>query len=238
MLCSFWPAIERQSRRAPDRAPRPGRARCHGRRCRSRRRRCGSLCPSISMNWFISQRTMACATVSLMLSPDLVMLVPLSPRTVPANGACALPRSRIHLLQPVAILVVSGGLPMAEIGIGLVGGGYMGKAHAVALSAVGAVFDTALAAPAGDDRGHQPDVGRALSRGLWLCPRDGATGGIWSPTRRWRRWSSPRRSPPTARLPRRPLRRASRCSAKSRWAPRWRMRGRWSRRPRPRACRT
>ncbi|QPH54135.1 Gfo/Idh/MocA family protein [Pontivivens ytuae] len=33
---------------------------------------------------------------------------------------------------------------MEEIGIGLVGGGYMGKAHAVALSAVGAVFDTRL----------------------------------------------------------------------------------------------
>ncbi|MEM7720988.1 MAG: Gfo/Idh/MocA family oxidoreductase [Pseudomonadota bacterium] len=33
---------------------------------------------------------------------------------------------------------------MTEIGIGLVGGGYMGKAHAVALSAVGAVFDTTL----------------------------------------------------------------------------------------------
>ena len=33
---------------------------------------------------------------------------------------------------------------MAEIGIGLVGGGYMGKAHAVAYSAVGAVFDTPL----------------------------------------------------------------------------------------------
>jgi len=33
---------------------------------------------------------------------------------------------------------------MREIGIGLVGGGYMGKAHAVAMSAVGAVFDTAL----------------------------------------------------------------------------------------------
>ncbi|MCT8160183.1 Gfo/Idh/MocA family protein [Pseudoruegeria sp. SHC-113] len=31
-----------------------------------------------------------------------------------------------------------------EIGIGLIGGGYMGKAHAVAFSAVGAVFDTAL----------------------------------------------------------------------------------------------
>jgi predicted dehydrogenase len=33
---------------------------------------------------------------------------------------------------------------MPEIGIGLVGGGYMGKAHAVALSAVGAVFNTPL----------------------------------------------------------------------------------------------
>jgi predicted dehydrogenase len=34
---------------------------------------------------------------------------------------------------------------MAEIGIGILGGGYMGKAHAVAMSAVGAVFDTASA---------------------------------------------------------------------------------------------
>jgi hypothetical protein len=33
---------------------------------------------------------------------------------------------------------------MGEIGIGIVGGGYMGKAHAVAMSAVGAVFDTGL----------------------------------------------------------------------------------------------
>ena len=33
---------------------------------------------------------------------------------------------------------------MTEIGIGIVGGGYMGKAHAVAMSAVGAVFDTQL----------------------------------------------------------------------------------------------
>ncbi|WDR04783.1 Gfo/Idh/MocA family oxidoreductase [Devosia rhodophyticola] len=33
---------------------------------------------------------------------------------------------------------------MAQIGIGIVGGGYMGKAHAVAMAAVGAVFDTAL----------------------------------------------------------------------------------------------
>ena len=33
---------------------------------------------------------------------------------------------------------------MREIGIGIVGGGYMGKAHSVAMSAVGAVFDTRL----------------------------------------------------------------------------------------------
>ncbi len=33
---------------------------------------------------------------------------------------------------------------MAQIGIGIVGGGYMGKAHAVAMSSVAAVFDTAL----------------------------------------------------------------------------------------------
>lgn len=33
---------------------------------------------------------------------------------------------------------------MPEIGVGIVGGGYMGKAHAVAMSSVGAVFNTAL----------------------------------------------------------------------------------------------
>lgn len=36
------------------------------------------------------------------------------------------------------------GMQRQEIGIGIVGGGYMGKAHAVAMSAVGAVFDTRL----------------------------------------------------------------------------------------------
>lgn len=33
---------------------------------------------------------------------------------------------------------------MTQIGIGILGGGYMGKAHAVAMSAVGAIFDTTL----------------------------------------------------------------------------------------------
>jgi predicted dehydrogenase len=34
--------------------------------------------------------------------------------------------------------------PSTEIGIGILGGGYMGKAHSVAMASVGAVFDTAL----------------------------------------------------------------------------------------------
>lgn len=33
---------------------------------------------------------------------------------------------------------------MAEIGIGIIGGGYMGKAHSVAMASVGAVFNTVL----------------------------------------------------------------------------------------------
>jgi predicted dehydrogenase len=33
---------------------------------------------------------------------------------------------------------------MTEIGIGIIGGGYMGKAHSVAMAAVGAVFETTL----------------------------------------------------------------------------------------------
>ena len=33
---------------------------------------------------------------------------------------------------------------MTEIGIGIIGGGYMGKAHSVAMAAVGAVFETRL----------------------------------------------------------------------------------------------
>jgi predicted dehydrogenase len=35
-------------------------------------------------------------------------------------------------------------IKLADIGIGIVGGGYMGKAHAVAMAAVGAVFNTSL----------------------------------------------------------------------------------------------
>jgi predicted dehydrogenase len=49
---------------------------------------------------------------------------------------------RIQFLQSVAKGLWRGAV--REIGIGVVGGGYMGKAHSVALSAVGAVFGTAL----------------------------------------------------------------------------------------------
>jgi predicted dehydrogenase len=41
-------------------------------------------------------------------------------------------------------LIFKGTQAMAQIGIGIVGGGYMGKAHSVAMAAVGAVFNTAL----------------------------------------------------------------------------------------------
>jgi predicted dehydrogenase len=41
-------------------------------------------------------------------------------------------------------MVAPSGSGARQIGIGIVGGGYMGKAHAVAMSAVGAVFNTAL----------------------------------------------------------------------------------------------
>lgn len=64
---------------------------------------------------------------------------------------------------------------MRQIGIGLVGGGYMGKAHAVALSVVGAVFDTALrprlemiagATPASSDR-YRAAYGFARAAADW-----------------------------------------------------------------------
>src|SRR5210317_1666821 len=52
-------------------------------------------------------------------------------------------RSKLLLLQPLASAFHEGAA-MSEIGIGIIGGGYMGKAHAVAMSAVGAVFNTTL----------------------------------------------------------------------------------------------
>ena len=94
------------------------------------------------------------------------------------------------------------------------------------------------AAPAGDDLRHHADASAERYRaGLWLCPRDRRLAGCWWPTRRSRRWSSPRpqdthRDDRRGRL----CARASRCSAKSRWAHRWTMPRRWWRRPRPRAC--
>lgn len=64
---------------------------------------------------------------------------------------------------------------MPEIGIGIVGGGYMGKAHAVALSAVGAVFGTALrprlemicATTPDSAENYRADYGFALATDNW-----------------------------------------------------------------------
>lgn len=54
------------------------------------------------------------------------------------------PTTKIPLLQPVATNFFSECEKVADIKIGIVGGGYMGKAHAVAYAAVGGVFDTPL----------------------------------------------------------------------------------------------
>jgi predicted dehydrogenase len=51
---------------------------------------------------------------------------------------------KILILQPVANCILKKEHMMTQIGIGIIGGGYMGKAHAVAMSSVGAIFNTAL----------------------------------------------------------------------------------------------
>ena len=64
---------------------------------------------------------------------------------------------------------------MSEIGIGIIGGGYMGKAHAVAMSAVGPLFGTALrprlemVAASSDESAarYASDFGFARSTGDW-----------------------------------------------------------------------
>jgi predicted dehydrogenase len=52
-------------------------------------------------------------------------------------------QTRLHKLQPVAI-VFYGERKMTNIKIGIIGGGYMGKAHAAAYASVGALFETPL----------------------------------------------------------------------------------------------
>ena len=61
---------------------------------------------------------------------------------------------------------------MAEIGVGILGGGYMGKAHAVAMSSVGAIFNTTLrprlemvcaSSPQSAERDCQVVVARAIA---------------------------------------------------------------------------
>ena len=57
---------------------------------------------------------------------------------------------------------------MKEIGIGIVGGGYMGKAHAVAMSAVGAVFDTNLRPRLEMVCGSSPETSRKYCKAYGL----------------------------------------------------------------------
>ena len=65
---------------------------------------------------------------------------------------------------------------MAEIGIGLIGGGYMGKAHAVAFSAVGAVFNTDL----------RPRLEMIAAGSLASAERYRAAYGVARAARDWR----------------------------------------------------
>jgi predicted dehydrogenase len=91
---------------------------------------------------------------------------------------------------------------MAEIGIGIVGGGYMGKAHAVAMAAVGAVFDTDL----------RPRLEMVCAPAAIRPKRYRARLRLRARTADWRElvadprsrpWSSPRRRARTAPSPRR-----------------------------------
>lgn len=64
---------------------------------------------------------------------------------------------------------------MTEIGVGIIGGGYMGKAHSVAMASVGAVFNTALrprlemicATSAESAERHRRALGFARGTGDW-----------------------------------------------------------------------
>ncbi len=76
---------------------------------------------------------------------------------------------------------------MSQIGIGIVGGGYMGKAHAVAMAAVGAVFDTPLrprlemVCATSEDRAA--DYARAYGFARWTADWSALVADS-----KWRRW--------------------------------------------------
>jgi predicted dehydrogenase len=144
---------------------------------------------------------MACATVSRMVSllPSVTSHSALRAAAHPvfSGRKCrlrnAIPRIRFcNRLQTESKRL--GGTIWREIGIGIVGGGYMGKAHAVAMSAVGAVFDTSLR-----PRLEMIALQHASAeryRAAYGFARAAATGRSSWPIPRSRRSSSPRRIDP------------------------------------------
>jgi predicted dehydrogenase len=68
---------------------------------------------------------------------------------------------------------------MGEIGIGIVGGGYMGKAHAVAMAAVGAVFDTGLRPRLEMVSAAPPRFGASATAPLTALRAPPPTGASW-----------------------------------------------------------
>src|ERR1700733_5234601 len=98
--------------------------------------------PSMSMNWFPRYRTMACAVVRRVIPgrPSFA-----SPNRLFSGNIFCCDRGESHDTRfAIGFNLFHQGGRVRKIGIGIVGGGYMGKAHAVAMFAVAAVFETKL----------------------------------------------------------------------------------------------
>jgi hypothetical protein len=115
---------------------------------------------------------------------------------------------------------------MREIGVGIVGGGYMGKAHAVAMSAVGAVFDTACGPALRWSPRSSPNRRNATAPPLASRARRrlARTGG--RPRGRGVIIASPQTT--HRAIAEAAFALGSRCSVKNRWAPRWTTAAPWS----------
>ena len=103
---------------------------------------------------------------------------------------------------------------MPEIGIGLIGGGYMGKAHAVAMSSVGAVFNTRLR-PRLEVIAAGSLVSAETYRAAYGFNRARRIGKTLCKMALWMRSLSPRPNRRTERLQKRRSRLVNLCSAKN-----------------------
>ena len=68
---------------------------------------------------------------------------------------------------------------MSEIGVGMIGTGFMGECHALAFTAVAPLFQPAPATAAGDGRRHQPARRRAGTATGSASRAPAPTGASW-----------------------------------------------------------